>query len=586
MSTLTPATPSPRVLQFADRLDGRFAFWPGPLTPAVEACQSAFASEGTVKALYERTTALWSSDPAVQAKIANRLGWLASPEWVVPHVPRVMQFADNVRTSGTTHVVLLGMGGSSLAPEVIRAVMGVKAGWPAFHMLDSTDPAAVLAIDAAIDLPRTLFLLASKSGGTIEPNSMAAYFQGRLEEAGVTNWASHFVAITDEGTALHARAAAAGFRDIFVNPSDIGGRYSVISFFGLLPAALMGHDAGAIADWARAMLWLSGPDRPMGTNSAVQLAMAMGVGARHGRDKLTLQSPPSIETFGLWAEQLVAESTGKAGTGVVPVAGERIGSPAEYGRDRLLVHLGYEGKMDAAAVAALRDVAAGGTPLVQIELPEPAALGAEFVRWELATALAGVILEVNPFDEPNVQQAKDATKRLLGVHARDGRIPTPDGSVTIGGQPAALSAAAAAVLDGRAPDAFLSLLAPGDYLAVLAYLGPDPSLTEPFARLRADVRQRTTAATTFGYGPRYLHSTGQLHKGGATNGVFLVVSAEATRDAPIPGEEFSFSVLELAQACGDFASLDAAGRRALHVHLPRPDARLVEALCAGLGSRG
>ncbi|MCX6552480.1 MAG: glucose-6-phosphate isomerase [Acidobacteria bacterium] len=582
MSTCTPETPTPRVLQFADRLDGRFALWSGPLMAPIHARLDAFGQDGFVDALYARTPALWSGDAGVQAKIANRLGWMTSPEWIVPFLPRITRFADEVRQSGVRDVVLLGMGGSSLAPEVIRSVMGVKEGWPAFHMLDSTDPASVLAVDAAIDLTRTIFILASKSGGTIEPNSMAAHFRARLEDARVGRWADHFVAITDEGTALHQRATADRYREIFVNPSDIGGRYSAVSFFGLVPAALMGHDAGASVDWARAMLWICGPGRPLGTNPAVLLGAAMAIGAQHGRDKLTLQTPPALTAFGLWVEQLVAESTGKSGKGVVPVVGESLGRLDEYGRDRVMVHLAYAGQQHPEAIDALRRLAANETPLIQIDLPEPEALGAEFVRWELATAVACVILGVNPFDEPNVQQAKDATKRLLEVHAREGRVPCPDGSLTVGGQPAAVSAAAKAALGGRPPDAFLSLLGAGDYLAVLAYLGPDVRLLAPLTRLRADVRARSRAATTVGYGPRYLHSTGQLHKGGADNGVFLVLSATATEDVPVPGEPFSFGVLELAQASGDFMSLDAAGRRALHVHLNRPDPRLIEEVCAAL----
>ena len=268
----------------------------------------------------------------MQATIANRLGWLTSPDWVIPSLPRVQQFAAGIRASGFTHVVLLGMGGSSLAPEVLRAVLGVKHGWPSFHMLDSTDPGSVAAVEAAIDVRRTLFLLASKSGGTIEPNSMAAHFRARLDASGAARWPDHFVAITDEGTALHRLATGERFRDVFVNPSDIGGRYSALSFFGLVPAALMGHDAAELVDWARAMLWLCGPDRPMGTNSAALLGVAMAEGALAGRDKLTIVTPPRLDAVGLWIDQLVAESTGKNGRGVIPVAGEPLGDAGQYRR--------------------------------------------------------------------------------------------------------------------------------------------------------------------------------------------------------------------------------------------------------------
>lgn len=578
--------PSDRVLHFADRLEGRFALWAGPLAPDVDRLMTQWARDSVVAALFGKHASLWSAEPAVQAKIANRLGWLTSADWVLPSLPRVQHFAEHVRADGFTHVVLLGMGGSSLAPEVLRAVAGVKPGWPAFHMLDSTDPGSVAAIDAAIDLPRTLFLLASKSGGTIEPNSMAAHFRARLESAGVAPWAARFVAITDDGTALHRRAVDEGFRDVFVNPSDIGGRYSAISFFGLVPAALMGHDAAELVDWARAMLWLCGPDRPLGTNSAALLGAAMAAGAHAGRDKLTILTPPRLDAIGLWIDQLVAESTGKNGRGVVPVAGEGLGEPADYGDDRIFVHLSIGGGPDERTRNRLRDLAASGAAFAEADLPEPAAIAAEFVRWELATALAGAGLGVNPFDEPNVQQAKDATQRLLRAHREHGTIPSQGVACTVGAQPAWLSSRAVEALGEADAPRLLSLLAPGDYFAILAYLPPDEALLAPLNDLRGLVRARTRCATTFGYGPRYLHSTGQLHKGGPATGVFLVISATPAADLAVPGEAYSFGVLEQAQASGDFASLDSSGRRALHVHLPHPGAQSLreacEALAAGL----
>jgi glucose-6-phosphate isomerase len=584
MTTALPRDPNDRVLQFADRLDGRFALWAGPLAARVDEALGQLARNEVIAGLYAQRPSLWSQDSAVQAKIANRLGWLAAPDWVIPSLPRVVHFASQVRASGFSHVVLLGMGGSSLAPEVMRAVLGVREGWPAFHMLDSTDPAAVTAVEQAVDLPRTLFLLASKSGGTIEPNSMAAHFKARLEAAGVARWADQFVAITDEGTALHRRAVEESFRDVFVNPSDIGGRYSAVSFFGLVPAALMGHDPAVLVDWARAMLWLCGPARPLATNSAALLGVAMATGALAGRDKLTIVAPPHLEAIGLWIDQLVAESTGKEGRGVIPIAGESLGLAASYGADRLLVHLSPAVAPDAATRDGLRDLAADGMPFLQAELPEPAAIAAEFVRWELATAVAGVLLGVNPFDEPNVQQAKDATQRLLQAHRVTGSVPRSGSACTVGGQEAWLSSRAVAALGSVDAGRLLSLLAPGDYFAILAYLPPDAELRAPLEELREQVRARTRCATTFGYGPRYLHSTGQLHKGGPATGVFLVVSAEPRADVPVPGESYSFGVLEQAQASGDFASLDSAGRRALHLHLPRPEAGLLRTVCAALAA--
>lgn len=566
----------------ADRLDGRFALWAGPVEAEVEAALARLAQDRTIDAVYARDPAVWSADPAVQAVIANRLGWLAAPDAMVSELPRVRAFAEQVRAAGTTDVVLLGMGGSSLAPEVLRVVVGVRPGWPRFHMLDSTDPDAVRAVDAAVTLDHTLFVLASKSGGTIEPNSMAAYFRQRLEDAGITDWAARFVAITDEGTGLHERARREGFLSVFVNPSDIGGRYSALSLFGLVPAALMGQDVAALLDWGRAMLWLCGPARPVAANPAARLGAAMAAGARIGRDKLTLVMPPALEVFGLWVEQLVGESTGKQGRGVVPVAGETLGPVDTYGGDRLFVVLDYAASRDEARRDRMRELAAAGAPWAEVEMPEPEAIGAEFVRWELATALASAGLGVNPFDEPNVQQAKDATRRLLESRSGSGPVAQQGGGGRIGRAEVSLSGAGRTALGRRQPDQFLTLLGPGDYLAVLAYLGPDPALAEPFADLRREVRERTRCATTFGYGPRYLHSTGQLHKGGPNNGVFVIVLGDTADDVDVPGSPFTFRVLEQAQALGDFASLDATGRRAVAIRLPAQTPDAAAEVCAVL----
>ena len=472
--------------------------------------------------------------------------------------------------------------GSSLAPEVLRAILGVSPGWPSFHMLDSTDPAAVRAV--ATPPERTLYLLASKSGTTIEPNSLAAHFRQRLTDSGVARWADHFVAITDPGTELDRRAHSEQFRDVFLNPADIGGRYSALSFFGLVPAALMGQDLEAILGWALAMLAAAGPGgAEVVANPAAGLGLVIGAAARSSRDKLTLIVPPAFEPFGLWVEQLIAESTGKNGKGVVPIAGEVLADPASYGTDRLFVRIkvGNDGGADDSALRALKTFA----PVIEIAVDEPAALGAEFLRWEIATAVAGAILGIDPFDQPNVQQAKDATQQLLGKYKTSGRLPiaAPDATTpdTIA---LTLTRTVRSALRGAA-DALLTTIGQGDYFALLAYLEPDAALDYELQMLRHAVRDRTRAATMFGYGPRYLHSTGQLHKGGADNGVFLIVTAKPVEDLPIPGEPFSFGTLELAQAVGDFAALDAAGRRGLHAQLPSPDAALLRKLSEMLLAR-
>lgn len=563
------------------RLEGTFTLEPADLAPRIAAERDRLAARGFAAALWARRPEAWSAAPDVQAKIANRLGWLTSPDLMAGALPRLRRFAEDVRHSGFTHVVLIGMGGSSLAPEVLRAILGPASGWPAFRMIDSVDPDVVRAIDPPAGT--TLFLFASKSGGTIEPNVLAAHYRSRVEAAGDGDWARHFVAITDEGTALHQRAAREGFREIFLNPADIGGRYSALSYFGLVPAALMGLDLVALVASARAMAAACAADVPVDRNPGLGLGVALGAAARAGRDKLTLVLPDRFEPLGLWIEQLVAESTGKQGVGIVPIAGEALADPESYSDDRFFVRLRVasdprERERDAQA-DRLR---AARIPIADISAAGPDALGAEFMRWEIATATAGAVLEINPFDEPNVQQAKDATRALLERYARDGRLPEAGGDMAIAGATLRLSAAARDALGAHPADRFLRVLHERDYLGVMAYLEPGAAIVEPLRALRETVRRRARPATMFGYGPRYLHSTGQLHKGGPNTGVFVIVSAEPSPDLAIPGENFSFGVLERAQALGDFASLDATGRRALHVHLPRRDLSIVGAVCDAL----
>jgi glucose-6-phosphate isomerase len=544
----------------------------GPLDESVHAF--AARAERAAAGLWKRDTSTWSSAADIQAKVAKRLGWLDSPQLMASSIDRLTGFAAGIRAAGFTDVVLLGMGGSSLAPEVLRAIIGVAPGWPRFHMLDSTDPAAVRA--TATTPATTLFILASKSGGTIEPNSLAAHFRATLEHASIADWSEHFVAITDEGTDLAARARAERFRDVFINPSDIGGRYSALSFFGMVPSALMGQDVAAIVRGGQEMLAAARAEKSALVNPAVGLGLVMAASARAGRDKLTLLLPDAFEPFGLWVEQLVAESTGKNGVGVVPIAGEAVGQASVYGSDRLFV----DARPASAPVLE---------PSVMIDWTDRHALGAEFMRWEIATAIAGALLEINPFDEPNVQQAKDATNQLLDAFKTSGALPaTPPALKRPDGMELTVSRAAAAALGNRDVASFLSVLTDRDYFAQLAYVSPSSELLPELSRLRRAVRDRTRVATTLGVGPRYLHSTGQLHKGGPNTGVFLLITAGAATDVDIPGQPYTFATLERAQALGDFASLDSAGRRAVHAHLPSADRRhardLVDLLTRALSS--
>ncbi len=520
-------------------------------------------------ALWRKQLDVWSSDPSVQSLVATRLGWLNALDVVTPQLPRLRTFAEAVRKDGFTHVVLLGMGGSSLAPEVLRLILGTPNSTPSFHVLDSVDPDAVRA--AMAHAGTSLFVVASKSGSTIEPTTMAAEAKRRVIEAGHSQWASRFVAITDEGTVLHRSAIADGYRDVFVNPSDIGGRYSALSLFGLVPAALMGLDLDRLLAGARAM---ESSCRLVNVRDTPGLALGavMGAGLERGRDKLTLLVPKRLESFGLWVEQLVAESTGKHEKGIVPIAGESV--EMSIGDDRLfvVVRVGNE-TPDPVVIDRAR---AAGAPIVTLQLADVHALGGEFVRWEIATATAGLLMKINPFDEPNVKQAKDATSSLLKVYEQRKQLPLPEPHAEVGGVRFTLSEAARATLNGAPTSSFLNVITRGDYFTLLAFLPPEDSrfdgLLEEF-RMQAGVRGR--CATMFGYGPRYLHSTGQLHKGGANNGVFVVIVAEADDDLPIPDHPFSFSVLETAQALGDFQSLDRERRRALLVTMPKRDPEML-----------
>jgi glucose-6-phosphate isomerase len=547
-----------------------FAVDPGPLAEAYAAACGELERLGFVDALWRRSLDVWPADPDARRSIANRLGWLGAVDFITPHVPTLAGFGTSVRDGGFTDVVLLGMGGSSLAPEVLRQVLGVAAGFPRFRMLDSVDPEAVRG---AFDRPATtLFILASKSGSTIEPNALAAEARRRLAGAGYGDAGPRFVTITDEGTPLHKRALTERFRDVFVNPPDVGGRYSALTYFGMVPAATMGADLERLVIHARRMD-AACRERSVTANPGVALGALLAAGARNGRDKLTLVLPPRLQSFGLWVEQLVAESTGKRGVGLVPVTGEP--PHASLGDDRVAVVLQTNAdRVDAAVIGRLREAA---LPVAMLEIPEAAAIAAEFLRWEVATATAGALMGINPFDEPNVQQAKDATRALLERYADGQNLPKPEPHASSGGAVLTASRAAVEALNGEPATSFLQLIRRGDYFALLPYLPPDDDrFAGTLQDLRGEVSRRTGSATTLGYGPRYLHSTGQLHKGGPNAGVFVMLTAEPETDLAVPDAPYTFGVLETAQAIGDFQSLDAAGRRALYVHLPERNPALLQ----------
>jgi glucose-6-phosphate isomerase len=536
---------------------------PAWLSEAVARRLDALDADRYAERLWEADATLWKPDDAEhQRVVGDSLGWLSVFEGVRDQIEGLTEFVDELRAQGYRSAVLLGMGGSSLAPEVMREVLGVREGYLDLHVLDSTDPAAVLAVEAAVDLESTLFVVSSKSGGTTETASFHAYFYERLRELDGDHAGHHFVAVTDEGTSLEREALDQGFRAVFVNPGDIGGRYSALSFFGMVPAALMGVDLERLLDGVREMAVACGPDVKASESPAVRLGSVLGEAALAGRDKLTIVTEPPLRALGAWVEQLVAESTGKEGRGVLPVDLEPLGGPGVYGDDRLFALVGLDGVAATGLAQDLMELSRAGHPVTAHQLADEYDLGGEFLRWEIAVATAGRVLGIDPFDQPNVQESKDNTKRLLAGYIAGGELleDVPEGD----GRPAY------PVHDDELPAAlaaFFTQAAEGDYVALQAYVAPGEHVWDDLQALRLAMRDRLKLATTLGYGPRFLHSTGQLHKGGPNTGLFLQLVAQDRQDVDIPGRPFSFSVLKRAQARGDLGALRAHGCRALRVDL-------------------
>jgi transaldolase / glucose-6-phosphate isomerase len=495
--------------------------------------------------LGEGDASLWGAPDTPE--VANRLGWLTIAERMLADVDELIEFADAVRDEGFRDVVLLGMGGSSLAPEVLRRSFAAAAGRPQLHVLDSTDAAAVNAIQAAVELDRTLFLVSSKSGGTIEPLSMFAHFWE------LTGKGSQFVAITDPGSGLQRLAQERGFRKIFSGDPDIGGRYSALSPFGIVPAALIGIDVRALLEGAQLAAQTTVEWESQAPPAGVWLGAALSALAQGGRDKLTFLVSESLAGLGLWLEQLVAESTGKHGTGILPVADEPLGDPSAYGSDRVFAYLPDLHAPDAALADGVRKLVEAGHPVITLPTDGPPDLGRVFLLAELAVAVAGWGLQINPYDQPNVQQAKDATNRVLGEFEAQGQLPT------------------VADADEDALRALLTDAGPPHYVAIMGYLEPSPDFDLAVAELRTTIRAATLATTTFGYGPRFLHSTGQFHKGGPKVGRFLQLLHDAEQDVAIPGAPYSFTTLKNAQAIGDLNTLRVLDLPAERVRLHGDD---------------
>jgi len=529
------------------------------------------ADKGDVmRRIWRKDAALWKDDAAHQKIIKNALGWLAVPDMMIGVEEDLIRFSD--RTRGLRqfkHVMLCGMGGSSLCPEVLRQTFGPQEGYPKLLVLDSTDPDAFCDVADQIDITKCLFIISSKSGTTTEPLVFYKYWYDQVGKR-KENPGECFVAITDPGTLMEQMATADKFRRIFLNPADIGGRYSALSYFGMVPAALMGLDVKKLLDRAERIVHSCASVVPAADNPGARLGAIMGECAKAGRDKLTIVADPKISSLGLWVEQLLAESTGKEGKGIIPVAGETLGSPSVYGDDRLFVSISV-GKLDSETELKLKALEAAGHPVVYRTLTDRYDLGEEFFLWEIATAFAGWRLGINPFDQPNVQESKDATKELLEKFASEGKLNeqpvlVTDGMLTVHADERTVAALpSSSVLD--ALHGHLARAGAGDYIALLDYIEETPENESIIQQMRTHLRDATRCATTTGYGPRFLHSTGQLHKGGPATGVFIQVTAPDRTDLPIPNQPYTFSILKQAQALGDFRSLSSRGRRAIRVDL-------------------
>lgn len=519
----------------------------------VQRASERLAAERVYERILARDHTVWRPDPT---EIANRLGWLDSPRVMRDAIGPIGQFVDAVRAEGYTHALLLGMGGSSLAPEVLCAIFGVADGFLDLSVLDSTQPAAILAKARALDPARTLFLPATKSGGTVETLSLLKYFYNRTADAlGPEEAGRHFAAITDPGSGLEALAHRLGFRHVFRNDPNIGGRYSALSYYGLVAAGAIGADLGRLLD--RAEQAMADPQ------PSIQLGAFLGAGALAGRDKFTLIASPAACPLGAWIEQLIAESTGKDGKGLLPVDLEPECAAHAYGPDRLFVHL----RLDAGADARAHAIAAAGHPLLRLQLADACDLGAAFFYWEMAAAIAGFFLGIHPFDQPDVEAAKEQARRMVAAYQQRGALPAPAPDLVDG------LALYGPVQGTTLSEALTHFLAHGEYIALQAHLPPTPATTAALQDVRRQILVRTGLATTLGFGPRFLHSTGQLHKGDAGRGLFIQLTADAAEDAPIPDEagasasSITFGVLAQAQALGDRQALVDRGRAVLRIHL-------------------
>jgi transaldolase/glucose-6-phosphate isomerase len=540
---------------------------PDQLASAVAASLDDWKKNNKVARVWQRDASLWSNTDE-----NNWLGWLTVTEEQYAHIDALQQIAADVKKARFKHALLLGMGGSSLCPEVLRMTFGKIKGHPELHVLDSTDPAQIRAIEAKVDLKSTVCIVSSKSGSTLEPNIYKQYFFDRVRaKVGEKEVGNRFIAITDPGSKMQQVAEADKFRRIFMGVPSIGGRYSAISNFGMVPAAIMGLNVSKFLKTTEEMVTACGASSAADVNPGVILGTILGVAANHGRDKLTIVTSPGIFDLGAWLEQLIAESTGKIGKGIIPVDRERLAKPAAYGNDRAFAYLRLASKANKAQDAAVAALEKAGHPVVRITLPNIGTLGQEFFRWEIATAVAGSIIGINAFNQPDVEASKIETKKLTSQYEATGSLPPEvpffeDKGIKL----FADEKNVAAVHGPKLADvlkAHLSRLGAGDYFAVLGYIPMNDANEKALQAIRHAVRNKKKVATVLGFGPRFLHSTGQAYKGGPNSGVFLQITCDDAKDLPVPGQKYTFGIVKAAQARGDFAVLSERGRRALRVHL-------------------
>ena len=560
-----------------------------PLTQAAQSTLKDWQAGNKMARLWRGDPSLWTGEDE-----DKWVGWLPIVEDQLAHLKQLNDAATDAAQAGFTHALLLGMGGSSLCPEVLKITYGKQPGHPELHVLDSTDPAQIKSIESQVDLPRTLCIVASKSGSTLEPNIFKQYFFDRMQQTvGKEKAGEHFIAITDPGSKMQQVAERDHFRKIFFGVPSIGGRYSALSNFGMVPAAIIGLDLSKFLQRTHEMVQACKPEVPADQNPGAVLGAILGTMGNLGRNKVTFITSPGIHDLGAWLEQLIAESTGKIGKGLVPVDREALGAPQVYGDDRVFVHLRLADEPYTAQKQKLDVFRAAGHPVVEIELADTYDLGQEFFRWEIATAVAGSILKINPFNQPDVEASKIVTRQLTETYEKSGKLPEEaplfdDGNIKLFTDERNAANLNKLVGADRSLTGFLrahlSQFTPGDYMALLGYIEMNSAHEESLQAIRHAVRDRKHVATCLGFGPRFLHSTGQAYKGGPNTGVFLQITCDDAIDLPVPGQKYTFGIVKAAQARGDFQVLADRKRRALRVHLPKDVDAGLESLGRAVGN--